>query len=115
MKVSTATIILPEHDNDGGSLVQHRAAIESKLGHAFGGFTRTVGQGFWVDPDTGREYRESVFVYAIAAEWTTGACIQLRSIARIAASIMVQECVYIETPLLGVQFIKPADAVEVAA
>ena len=109
MKLSTATIILPDADNAGSPLVDQRCTIETKLGHAFGGFTRTVGQGFWVDPDTGKDYRETVWVYSIAAEWNAGACIQLRSIARIAAEIMGQECIYIETPLLGVQFIAPLE------
>lgn len=116
MKLATATIILPDADNAGSPLVDQRANIESRLGHAFGGFTRTLGTGFWVDPQTGREYRETVWVYSIAAEWAAGACIQLRHIARIAAERMGQECIYIDTPLLGVQFIKPtSEEQEVAA
>ena len=109
--LKTATIILP--DNLG--YAKERRRIERKLMGTFGGYTCTAAHGGWVDPATGEEHEEMVRVYHIAAEWNAGRCIQLRAIAREAAELMDQLCIYIDTPPLGVQFIQPAGAQEAAA
>ena len=102
------TIILPSSDNAGNSLGPEHRRLRSILGHTFGGFTSTNGQGFWIDPASGDEHAEPVVVYQIAAVWSPALCLQLRTVAARAASFARQKCVYIDTPLTGVEFVPPA-------
>ena len=118
MKLTIATINLPADDNHGNPLDLERRRVERRLGHTFGGFTRNEAEGFWIDPADGQEYAEKMYVYEIAGTWDAVGCIQLRQIAWDAAVELRQKCIYMNTPLLGVQFVGPFESkagAEVAA
>lgn len=103
-------IILPFNDNEGKPLYAERQETEDRLMSAFGGFTKTAGQGAWQDPKTLKVYREPVLIYSIAAEWSQPQAETLRQIARRFCLNARQECVFVS--IAGqVEFIEP-EAVE---
>ena len=109
-----ARLILPDTGTPHGDTA--RLDAETALVSAFGGFTRTQGEGAWYD---GRQvWRERVYVYDIAVpllsgtgedaarEWA-GAMTALRAIAKTAAREMQQECIYLRAPTGRVHLIRP--------
>jgi hypothetical protein len=91
------------------------AEIEARLVAAFGGFTSCTGTGAWRAPDGFAEV-ESIRIYDIAVPafdageperaWL-GSEITLREIARDAARMLAQECVYARMPFGDVYLIRP--------
>jgi hypothetical protein len=91
------------------------AKIEAKLVSAFGGFTRHMGYGAWRNP-TGTVEMEQVLVYDIAVPafdacqpdraWL-GSAGKLFDIARDAARMLAQECVYLRLPDGEVHLVTP--------
>lgn len=66
----------------GTSTVQQRVEFDLKL--AFLGFTRTAGEGAWID-DNGAEYEEPVLIYDVAIP--SGQPLGERTIERIIADV----------------------------
>jgi hypothetical protein len=115
-----ARIILPATADAAGI-----AAIEQRLVHLFGGFTRSLGAGAWRDQD-GSVVSEDVLIYDVATAAFTaaadasgvlsheserawlGASTHLRAIARDACNAFRQECVYLRTPDGEVHLIGPS-------
>jgi hypothetical protein len=105
-----ARLILPA----AGEIASIRE-IESRLVSAFGGFTKVTGWGAWRDPN-GLTDAEAVYVYDIACPafdasepdraWL-GSEIALREIARDAARLLKQECIYVRMPFGDVYLIRP--------
>jgi hypothetical protein len=104
-----ARIILPA----AGDLASIRE-IEARLVSSFGGYTKSVGVGAWRSP-YGTD-AEEIFIYDIACPvfddseperaWL-GSEIALREIARDAANMLNQACVYVRMPFGDVYLIKP--------
>ncbi len=109
--LTESKLILPILDNDGLSLSKERLQIEDMILRDFGGFNRAASSGAWRDPVSGRVYSDDCLTYTIAGDWS--GVVQRRTlegIARYAARIMRQECIYLS--LSGdVQFVAPEPAV----
>lgn len=102
--IRTSTLILPVFDNDGKPTTDARRLAESYLASTFGGYTSLRAKGAFKNGD-GVIQREDVIVYYIACEWDHEANSSLRTIAADMARLMDQECVYMETPDHGVEFV----------
>lgn len=93
--ITESKLILPKCDNEGYSLHNEIAMIESAILQQFGGFNVAESKGAWRDDKTGKVYRDECLTYTIAAEWPLpDNCIALRQIASYACAIMQQECIY---------------------
>lgn len=90
--------------------------LELRLLHRFGGFTKVASEGAWIDPATGKIYREPGWIYDVAIEDDAEAWASLRDAAEIYCYEAEQLCVYLRLPNGQVEFVeqKPAD-LEVAA
>lgn len=75
-----ATLILPTVNNDGVDQSDTHATLQHALCAAFGGYTRTMGEGGWKGPD--RLYIDPVAVYGIAMDDTANNRSELESIAQ---------------------------------
>ena len=91
--ISESKIILPVTDNDGVALDAAISLIEDMLLQQYGGFNVSESRGYWRDSKDGKVYVDMCLTYVIASEWN--APNTLRLIARLAADIMKQECIYI--------------------
>lgn len=92
--ITESKIILPKLDNDGFDLSQQIAHVEDAILQQYGGFNVAESKGAWRN-DEGKVYRDECLTYVIAADWAdANNAIALRQIARYAASLMQQECVY---------------------
>ena len=99
-----ARIILPERDNNNGSLSWQHQALQDILVARYGGFTMTKGFGAWANDGTIK--REPVWVYDVAME--RAAVVDFRKLAADTARDAAQECVMIVTPQGDVEFVKPS-------
>ena len=109
-----ARVILPVPTTPEAASAQHRA--EAALIEAFGGYTRSRGDGAWFDGS--RTIHEIVYIYDVSVpylsgtgedayrEWA-GAMTALRAIAKTAAREMQQECIYLRAPTGRVHLIRP--------
>jgi hypothetical protein len=79
--VRLATLILPTVNNDGVDQSDTHATLQHALCTAFGGYTRTVGEGGWLAP-TGVVYSDPVAVYGIAMDDSPRNRSELESIAQ---------------------------------
>jgi hypothetical protein len=110
-----AYIHLPVMSNEGHDFpLAMREAFEDRLLEAFGGYSNSIVHGAWKDPKTGIVYREPMQRYVIAHDWDGFAAGKLRRLARLAATTFEQECIYINLPSTGVEFIEPIETVEAA-
>ena len=91
--ISESKIILPVMDNDGVALDSAISLIEGMLLQQYGGFNVSESRGAWRDSKDGKVYVDKCLTYVIASEWD--APNTLRLIAKLAAQIMSQECIYI--------------------
>lgn len=91
-----ATITLPlfgnkQEDHEGMGLIQK---VEMMILSTFGGFTRTQGQGQWMNPE-GHVYVDDVLVYTIAHDWQGYKAGALTELAKHACVVLKQECIYV--------------------
>lgn len=92
--ITESKLILPKQDNSGFDLSQQIAHVEDAILQQYGGFNVAESKGAWRNSD-GKVYRDDCLTYTIAADWADASnAIALRQIARYAASLMQQECVY---------------------
>ena len=107
--IRESKLILPLYDNDGNDMAQQIAHVEDALLQHFGGYNRSASRGAWRDSVSGKVYNDSCCTYVIASEWDLAEnFIALRQVARYAASLMTQECIYM--CLDGsVEFVEPYD------
>lgn len=86
----------------------------------FGGYTRTDGSGFWVDPEDGAVVREPIYVYDIAVERPFGDLVALQEqdqllqdIAIEAGRVAKQKAVYLRYPdgEVSILQVTPSDAI----
>ena len=97
--ISESKIILPVCDNDGVALDAAISLIEDTLLQQFGGFNVSESRGSWRDSNSGKVYVDKCLTYIVASEFDPANSVfawrALRQIAREAARIMRQECIYI--------------------
>lgn len=94
--ITESKIILPVCDNDGVALDGKIYGIESLLLRQFGGFNVSESRGSWRDDKDGKVYVDKCLTYVIASDWgLDDKASVLRYIAKLAAEIMRQECIYI--------------------
>ncbi|MDQ2066751.1 hypothetical protein Q9295_10210 [Xinfangfangia sp. CPCC 101601] len=104
MPMHEAKIILPKFDNQGKAIDHLHPLIAESILANFGGYSVQDICGVWKDPDSGRVYQDKSSAYVIAADWSGMNPVKLRWIARRAAVLLSQECIYMALPS-GVEFI----------
>lgn len=107
-----ATLILPTVNNDGVDQSDTHATLQFALCEAFGGFTRTIGQGGWKGPD--RVYLDPVAVYGIAMDDSTRNRAELESIALYYGNLAGQLSVMVTHAAGDVAFLDCVHAAEKA-
>jgi len=99
IEIREARIVLPRVN-------LNRKEFEGFLVRSFGGFTRTRGDGAWMNPKGGIVL-DKVWVYDVAATDTPDTTASLRAICRRMAKAYSQDCVYLRLPGGTVEFIDP--------
>lgn len=86
-------MILPTVGNDGEKFVWAMDRVLEEVLDVFGGYTTHKANGVWRNPETERVYRDKTLVVTIATEPNQEN--RLLAIAKNAASIMNQDCIYV--------------------
>jgi hypothetical protein len=101
-----ASIILPNHDNDGADLSALHAVLSLELCETFGGYTARDARGAWRNETDNRVYQDASTEYRIAADWNPEQRLTLESIAARYGAEARQFCVYVEHANGAVVFVE---------
>lgn len=80
-----------------------RQEVERRIMREFGGYTKAVGEGAWVDP-TGQAIVEPVMIFTVAVAETVASEAALLDVAEYVRAAGQQQSVYVELPGGQVRF-----------